>query len=129
MKALFVFISLSLITNITLANCDVALLPIGGELLIEKKKEEIVLAFEKRGYNASVVSGIERAKDYSLTADASLDCLPTYLGNMGKTTIRLIDTKSQKILERASSDYSLDIISNKCKIDLVKAIENLSVCK
>lgn len=107
--------------------CSLGLLPFGSTYNEDTKKEEIVKVFEKKGYYVSVLSTPSEISDIEFISDASIECTPTYFGIMSKTSIRLIETSTKKIIARVISPAHMELYT--CKIDLVSIIAELPECK
>lgn len=117
-------------TNASVINaekCSLGLLPFGSTYNEDTKKEEIIKAFEKKGYFVSELANPSEVSDVEFISDASIECTPTYFGIMSKTSIRLIETSTNKIIARVISPAHMELYT--CKIDLLSIIAELPACK
>ncbi len=106
--------------------CTLGLLPFGTTMAEDTKKEQIIKAYEAKGYYVSVLNKISEAYDVEYVSDASVECTSTYFGIFAKTQVRLIESATNKILARTESAGVMDLWT--CKIDLFSAIASLPAC-
>lgn len=107
--------------------CTIGLLPFGTTLAIDTKKDAIIKAYEARGYHVSLLSSPSEISDVEFISDASVECTSTYFGMMSQTTVRLIETQTDKIISRAISPAKIELFN--CNIDLFSAINALPACQ
>lgn len=113
--------------TITANKCTIGLLPFGTTLAIDTKKDAIIKAYEARGFHVSVLTSPSEISDVEYISDASIECTSTYFGIMAKTTVRLIETQTDKIIFRAISPAKIELFN--CNIDLFSAISALPSCQ
>lgn len=106
--------------------CTLALLPFSHTMVIETQKEEILKAYEDKGFFVTLVTSLNAANEFEFYADASVDCTSTYFGTAAQTTIRLVEVATNKILSRAQTPVVMELFS--CKVELQKAIAALPHC-
>lgn len=114
-------------TTIMGRNCTLGLPPFGIKMAEESIKNSIIDLYSQKGYFVSLLASVEESQNVEFISDASVECTPTYFGTMAQTTVRLIDTSSNKILKRSQSTPVMDLWN--CKIDLLAAISNLPNCE
>jgi len=107
--------------------CTLGLLPFGTTMSEDTKKDQIMKAYEAKGYFVSVLNQMSEAADVEFISDASVDCTSTYFGIYAKTQVRLIQTSNNKIVARTESKPVLEMWT--CRIDLFEAIAALPTCK
>ncbi len=107
--------------------CTLGLLPFGTTMQEDTKKQEIIKAYEAKGFYVSVLNSEAEMADVEYVSDASVECVSTYFGIMAKTTVRLVQTSTNKIVAKTTSPGVMDLWT--CKIDLFTAINALPSCK
>lgn len=107
-------------------DCTLGVLPLGSTMVLAEKRDEIFAAFEAKGYFATELKTPKEMDNFEFIADGSVDCNPTYFGILAQTTVRLVETSSNKIVARSSTQGVMDMFS--CKIELLKAIDALPAC-
>ena len=107
--------------------CTLGLLPFGTTMIEEAKKQEIIKAYEAKGFYVSVLSSEAEVADVEYISDASVECLSTYFGIFAKTTVRLIQTADNKIVAKTISPGKMELWT--CHIDLFSAINALPSCQ
>lgn len=113
--------------SISANKCTLGLLPFGTTMYEESKKQEIIKAYESKGFYVSVLNSEAEIADVEYISDASVECLSTYFGIFAKTTVRLVQTSNNKIVAKTVSPGIMDLWS--CKIDLFSAIQALPSCQ
>lgn len=113
--------------TITANKCTLGLLPFGTTMYEDTKKEQIIKAYEAKGFYVSVLNTEAEIADVEYISDASVECTSTYFGILAKTTVRLVETASNKIIAKTISPASMELFL--CKIDLFSAINALPSCK
>ena len=114
-------------SSIDASECTLGLFPFGTTMNEDTKKDEVVLAFEKKGYLVSVLTNPSEVKNAEFISDASVECTSTYFGIMAKTSVRLVETLSNLTIAKATSPAVMELFS--CKIDLFTAIAELPSCQ
>jgi hypothetical protein len=107
--------------------CTLGLLPFGSTMDEDSKKEEIVAAYEAKGFFVTVLKAPSEVNDVEFISDASVDCTQTYFGTTGRTSVRVIETATQKIVAKVTTVPVAELLS--CRIDLFKAIASLPACQ
>ena len=117
-------------TNAEIVNanqCTLALLPIGTTFREDTKKNEIISAYEKKGYYVTVVTDYNERKNYEFISDTSLVCIPTFFGVISKTSVRLLNATTNRALYQG---YASSIFEDgTCHINLFAAIAELPDCQ
>ena len=113
--------------TITANQCTIGLLPFGTTLAVDTKKDQIIKAYEARGFHVSVLTSPSEVSDVEFISDASVECNSTYFGILATTTVRLIETASNKIVARTTSPAKMELYN--CNIDLFSAINALPSCQ
>jgi hypothetical protein len=106
--------------------CTLGLPPL-STLSTEAKKDDIVAAYESKGYFVTILNSESQIHTQEFMGDASVDCLPTYFGIVAKTTVRIINTTTNNVTATATSPEKMDMFN--CQIDLFRAIANLPECQ
>lgn len=109
--------------------CTLGLLPFAGTMAIEEQRMEILKAYEAKGFIVTEMRSQNEISQYEFISDATVECTPTPFGNFSKTTVRIIETESNKIVVRAVSPGVMNVTTNSCKIELINAINALPVCQ
>lgn len=107
--------------------CSLGLLPFGNSMAEDSKKEEIIAGYEKKGFFVTVLKKPSEVKDVEFISDASVECTPTYFGIMSKTSVRLINTATNKVAASVTTPAVSEMFN--CKIDLFNAINALPDCQ
>nr|BDT26887.1 hypothetical protein BHI3_03530 [Bacteriovorax sp. HI3] len=107
--------------------CSLGLLPFGRAMNEDTKKEEVIKAYEQKGYFVTVLSHPSEVSSVEFISDASVECTSTYFGIMAKTSVRLIETSTNKVISTTSSPAVMELFN--CKIDLGSAISALPDCR
>lgn len=107
--------------------CSLGVLPLGSAMILAEKRDEIFAAFEAKGFFPTELKTPKEMKNFEFIADGSVDCNSTYFGILAQTTVRLVETDSNKIVARETTAGVMDMFS--CKIELLKAIAALPECK
>lgn len=107
--------------------CSLGVLPLGSTMVLAEKRDEIFTAFENRGYFPVELKNVKEMDSFEFVADGSVDCNSTYFGILAQTTVRIVETNTNKIVARVSTPGVMDMFS--CKIELLKAIDALPECK
>ncbi|QDK43224.1 hypothetical protein DOM21_17530 [Bacteriovorax stolpii] len=113
--------------TISANQCTLGLLPFGSSMNEDTKKEEIIKAYEQKGYFVTVLSHPSEVSSVEFISDASVECTSTYFGIMAKTSVRLVETSTNKIISTTSSPAVMELFN--CKIDLGAAISALPDCR
>lgn len=113
--------------TISANQCTLGLLPFGSSMNEDTKKEEIIKAYEQKGYFVTVLSHPSEVSSVEFISDASVECTSTYFGIMAKTSVRLVETSTNKIISTTSSPAVMELFN--CKIDLGSAISALPDCR
>lgn len=113
--------------TISANQCSLGLFPFGRVMNEDSKKEEIIKAYEQKGYFVTVLSHPSEVSSVEFISDASVECTSTYFGIMAKTSVRLIETSTNKIISTTSSPAVMELFN--CKIDLGSAISALPDCR
>lgn len=113
--------------TISANQCTLGLLPFGSSMNEDTKKEEIIKAYEQKGYFVTVLSHPSEVASVEFISDASVECTSTYFGIMAKTSVRLLETSTNKIISTTSSPAVMELFN--CKIDLGSAISALPDCR
>ncbi len=113
--------------TISANQCTLGLLPFGSSMNEVTKKEEIIKAYEQKGYFVTVLSHPSEVSSVEFISDASVECTSTYFGIMAKTSVRLVETSTNKIISTTSSPAVMELFN--CKIDLGAAISALPDCR
>lgn len=113
--------------TISANQCSLGLFPFGRAMNEDSKKEEIIKAYEQKGYFVTVLSHPSEVSSVEFISDASVECTSTYFGIMAKTSVRLIETSTNKIISTTSSPAVMELFN--CKIDLGSAISALPDCR
>lgn len=106
--------------------CTLGLLPFGTSMQEDTKKNEIIKAYEAKGYEVEVLNSEAEVANNEFISDASVDCVSTYFGIFAKTTVRLVQTSNNKIIAKTTTSGVMDLWT--CKIDLFAAIAALPGC-
>jgi hypothetical protein len=104
--------------------CTLGLLP----LPITQSSEQIIQAFEQKGFYVTILKSPSEIADVEFISDAQIECIQTYFGTMAKTSVRIIDTASRKIITHSSTPGMTDLLNN-CNLELLKAINLLPNCQ
>ncbi len=107
-------------------DCTLGVLPLGSSMVLTDKRDEILSAFEAKGFFATELKSPKDMENFEFIADGSVDCNPTYFGIFAETTVRIVETSSNKIVSRVSTPGVMDMFA--CKIELLKAIAALPAC-
>lgn len=107
--------------------CSLGLLPFGTVYNEDTKKDEIIKAYEQKGYFVSVLSSPSEVSEVEFISDASVECTSTYFGIMAKTSVRLVETATNKVIATTISPAHMELFS--CKIDVGAAIKLLPDCQ
>lgn len=107
--------------------CTLGLLPFGTTLNEYTKKQEIISAYEAKGYFVSILKTPSEISDVEFVSDASVECTSSYFGIMAKTSVRIIETLSNKIVANTTTQGVMEMFS--CKVDLFTAINSLPNCQ
>ncbi|AUN96857.1 hypothetical protein C0V70_01795 [Bacteriovorax stolpii] len=113
--------------TISANQCTLGLLPFGSSMNENTRKEEIIKAYEQKGYFVTVLSHPSEVSSVEFVSDASVECTSTYFGIMAKTSVRLVETSTNKIISTTSSPAVMELFN--CKIDLGSAISALPDCR
>lgn len=114
-------------TSINANKCTLGLLPFSNNMNEQSKRDEIFKAYEKKGYNVFELKTPSEIQDVEFISDASVECTSTYFGIMAKTSVRLVETLTNKVISQTTSPASMDLFN--CKIDLFSAINALPDCQ
>ena len=112
---------------ITANKCTLGLLPFGTTMSEDSKKDQIIKAYERKGFFVIELKSPSEITDVEYISDASVECTSTYFGIMAKTSVRLVETATNKIISQTTSPASMELFS--CKIDLFSAINALPNCQ
>jgi hypothetical protein len=131
MTAFIFAFTLILSTELTAAElkgntCTLGLLPFGNTMINETQKNEIIEAYEKKGFYVSLLSSPSQLLDVEFISDATVECTSTYFGTMAETTVRIIEPASNIIKARSVSPKVMDLFN--CKVEVVKAVAGLPNC-
>lgn len=107
--------------------CTLGLLPFGTTMQEDSKKEEIIKAYEQKGFFVTVLSHPTEISSVEFLSDASVECTSTYFGIMAKTSVRLIESSTKKVISTTTSPAVMELFN--CKIDLGAAIRALPDCR
>ncbi|MBY0415176.1 MAG: hypothetical protein K2Q18_13480 [Bdellovibrionales bacterium] len=107
--------------------CTLGLLPFGTTMNEESKKQDIIEAYEAKGFFVTVLKNPNEVSDVEFISDASVDCTSTYFGIMAKTSVRLVETKTSNVVAKVTTPGVVEMFS--CKIDLFGAINSLPSCQ
>lgn len=110
-------------------DCTLGLLPFAGTMAEESKREEILKAYEAKGFIVTEMRSPKEINQYEFISDATVECTPTPFGNFSKTTVRIIETATNKIVARTMSPGVMSVVVMACPIELVHAINALPVCQ
>ena len=106
--------------------CTLGLLPFGNTMMIEAQKNEIIDAYEKKGFYVSLLSSPSQVLDVEFISDATVECTSTYFGTLAETTVRIVEPASNIIKARSMSPKVMDLYN--CKVEVVKAVSGLPNC-
>ncbi len=106
--------------------CTLGLLPFGNTMVNETQKNEIIEAYEKKGFYVSLLSSPNQLLDVEFISDATVECTSTYFGTMAETTVRIIEPASNVIKAKSVSPKIMDLFN--CKVEVVKAVAGLPTC-
>ena len=109
--------------------CTLGLLPFGGTMALEAQRVEILKAYEAKGFTVTEMRSQNETSQFEFISDATLECTPTPFGNFSKTTVRIIESATNKIVVRAVSPGVMNVVTNACKIELIHAINALPECQ
>ncbi len=112
--------------TISANQCTLGLLPFGTTMNEDTKKEEIIKAYEQKGYFVTVLSQPSEVPSVEFISDASVECTSTYFGIMAKTSVRLVETATNKVVSSVTTPAVMEFFN--CKIELGKAIQSLPDC-
>lgn len=104
--------------------CTLGLLP----LTDAQNSQQIIQAFEQKGFFVTILKIPSEISNVEFISDAQIECIQTYFGTMAKTSIRIIDTASKKIISHASTPGVIDLLNN-CNPEILKAINLLPNCQ
>jgi hypothetical protein len=108
-------------------NCTLGLLPFGTTMNEASKKEEIITAYESKGFFVSVLKSPSEVSDVEFISDATVECTQTYFGVHAQTTVRIIESSTHKITAKSTSPVVSELFN--CRIDLFNAINALPSCQ
>lgn len=114
-------------TSITANKCTLGLFPFGTTMSENTKKDQIIKAYEAKGFFVTELKSQSEIQDVEYISDASVNCTSTYFGILAKTSVRLIETSTSKTISETTSPSSMEMFS--CKIDLFSAINLLPDCQ
>ena len=109
--------------------CTLGLLPFAGTMAEDRKREEILKAYEAKGFIVTEMRSPNEISQFEYISDATLECTPTPFGNFSKTTVRIIETATNKIVVRAVSPGVMSVAVMACPVELINAINALPTCQ
>lgn len=107
--------------------CSLGLPPFSGSTFDSKTQKYIISAFQDKGFFVTVMTNPNEVSEHEFYTDTSVECTKTYFGTHAQTTIRLIESASEKISAKFTTAITADIFQ--CKSEIFEAIKNLPNCK
>ena len=107
--------------------CTIGLPPISQATLDSVTKKNIISAFEDKGFYVTEMKSDTEIQNQEFYSDTSLECTKTYFATHSQTTIRIVESATEKIVAKYKSPIIADIFL--CKADIIQAIAALPSCK
>lgn len=111
----------------TANKCTLGLLPFAENFPLNQSPQHILKAFAQKGYYVTVLNAVNEIPEVEFISNAEYECVQTYFGTHSKTSVKIINTASNEVINISTSKISS--LAYDCRLEIIKAINGLPNCK